>query len=135
MAYGKKTGGREKGTPNEITKEIREVLQRIVSAELENLPGYISQISKPEVKAAIFIWEIYVSEGISMNFGRIAFTPGNYSFLDFFYFSMTTFFTVGYGDIVALSPFVKSVVILKILTSLFLVYAFINNYGQLTNET
>ncbi len=35
---GKKTGGREKGTPNRLTKELRTVLRDMIVAELDVLP-------------------------------------------------------------------------------------------------
>jgi len=37
MANGIKTGGRSAGTPNVVTRELRDVLKRIVSNELEQL--------------------------------------------------------------------------------------------------
>jgi hypothetical protein len=55
MAKGKKTGGREIGTPNKITNEVREIVKTILSSELKNLQTYISQIEKPETKARLLI--------------------------------------------------------------------------------
>lgn len=37
MAKGIKTGGREQGTPNKLTRELRTLLKDIVFNELENL--------------------------------------------------------------------------------------------------
>jgi hypothetical protein len=55
MAHGIKTGGRAKGTPNEVTRETREVLQKIVTEELKNLHHYIEAIERPEVRAKLLI--------------------------------------------------------------------------------
>ena len=45
MAKGKKTGGREKGAPNRLTKEMRIVLKNIIGDELECLQLNISQLN------------------------------------------------------------------------------------------
>ncbi|WP_242120954.1 hypothetical protein [Aestuariivivens sediminicola] len=37
MAKGKKTGGRTKGTPNKITKEIREYFQNLIVSNIDIL--------------------------------------------------------------------------------------------------
>jgi vacuolar-type H+-ATPase subunit E/Vma4 len=42
MANREKTGGRSQGTPNVITREIREVLKRIISNELDQLEETLS---------------------------------------------------------------------------------------------
>lgn len=55
MAKGKKTGGRERGTPNRITNETREIVKTILRIELPNLQTYISEIERPEIKARILI--------------------------------------------------------------------------------
>jgi DNA topoisomerase VI subunit B len=39
-----KTGGRQKGTPNRVTTDLRSVLQSIVSDELEHLQTHIHQM-------------------------------------------------------------------------------------------
>lgn len=44
MAKGFKTGGREKGTPNKLTREARESLQAIIDGELEQLPERLEQL-------------------------------------------------------------------------------------------
>ena len=38
MAIGKKTGGRVLGTPNKVTRDLRNSLKNIIFTELENLP-------------------------------------------------------------------------------------------------
>lgn len=52
MAKGLKTGGRQKGTPNVITKEVRETLKAIMVKELENLPGLMEQL-EPKDRAEL----------------------------------------------------------------------------------
>ena len=41
---GKKYGGREKGTPNRLTKELRSVLKDIVYQELEKIEERLSEL-------------------------------------------------------------------------------------------
>ncbi len=44
MAKGFKTGGRKKGTPNKLTREVRESLSAIIDNELEQLPEWLEQL-------------------------------------------------------------------------------------------
>ncbi len=44
MATGKKTGGRQSGTPNKLTKELRSVLKGIVNKEIEGLPERLKEL-------------------------------------------------------------------------------------------
>lgn len=44
MARGYKTGGREPGVPNRITKDVREVLKKIVEDELKSLPQKLQEL-------------------------------------------------------------------------------------------
>ena len=44
MAKGVKTGGREKGTPNRLTKELRRVLKDLLYHELKNLPEHLNSL-------------------------------------------------------------------------------------------
>jgi hypothetical protein len=47
-------GGRPKGTPNKLTREVREVLRGIVNNELEALPQRLEQLDdKTRVEALI----------------------------------------------------------------------------------
>lgn len=39
-----KTGGREKGTPNKLTRELRETLKTIVELEIEAMPAMIENL-------------------------------------------------------------------------------------------
>lgn len=55
MAKREKTGGREKGTPNKVTRETRDLIQSILAEEIPNLRFYIQQIERPEIKAKLII--------------------------------------------------------------------------------
>lgn len=41
---GKKYGGRKKGTPNKLTKELRSLLKNIVYNELENIEKSLDEL-------------------------------------------------------------------------------------------
>jgi hypothetical protein len=45
---GKKHGGREKGTPNKLTKELRNVLKDIIYNELESLDEKLEELEPKE---------------------------------------------------------------------------------------
>jgi hypothetical protein len=44
MAKGIKTGGREAGTPNRLTSEIRTALKEYIYVELQKLPDYLAEL-------------------------------------------------------------------------------------------
>ena len=44
MAKGFKTGGREQGTPNQLTKELRSILKNILARELESIPDNLNKL-------------------------------------------------------------------------------------------
>ena len=41
---GNKYGGRQKGTPNKLTKELRSVLKEVIYNELENIEERLDQL-------------------------------------------------------------------------------------------
>jgi hypothetical protein len=41
---GVKSGGRKKGTPNKLTKELRTILKNLISDELEHLPFHLEKL-------------------------------------------------------------------------------------------
>lgn len=45
---GQKTGGREPGTPNRLTKELRSVLKNIIADELDELQGTLKKLESKE---------------------------------------------------------------------------------------
>ncbi len=48
MAKGIKTGGREAGTPNRLTTELRTILKNLIYDELQNLPEHLLRIEPKE---------------------------------------------------------------------------------------
>ena len=54
MAKKIKTGGREQGTPNKLTKEMRAVLKGIVQKELENLSETIKSL-EPDKRTEVIL--------------------------------------------------------------------------------
>jgi hypothetical protein len=45
---GKKYGGREKGTPNRLTKELRTILKNVLYNELENIEKLLDSLETKE---------------------------------------------------------------------------------------
>jgi hypothetical protein len=45
---GEKTGGRQKGTPNKLTFQTRQILVNVLNAELCNLPELLTQLTPSE---------------------------------------------------------------------------------------
>jgi len=54
MAKGKKTGGREPGTPNKLTQQLRDILKGIIAKELQTLPETIEKM-EPDKKTEIIL--------------------------------------------------------------------------------
>jgi 23S rRNA C2498 (ribose-2'-O)-methylase RlmM len=51
---GEKTGGRQKGTPNRLTKEIRNLLKDILFNQLEGIEDQLNQLQpKDRIEAII----------------------------------------------------------------------------------
>lgn len=48
MAKGVKTGGRTKGVANKTTAETKEIIQKIVSNELDNIETLLKQLEPKE---------------------------------------------------------------------------------------
>lgn len=42
---GTKTGGRKAGTPNKVTKELRETLKSIIGKELDTIPATLDKLT------------------------------------------------------------------------------------------
>jgi len=51
---GKKYGGRVQGTPNVLTKELREILKGIISKEIETIPATLEKLP-PEKRLEIVL--------------------------------------------------------------------------------
>lgn len=43
-----KTGGRQAGTPNKLTRELRTSLKNILAGEIESLPAHFKQLDAKE---------------------------------------------------------------------------------------
>ncbi len=54
MAKGIKTGGREQGTPNRLTKELRSMLKNILAREIEKFPDVLDKL-EPKDKMEMII--------------------------------------------------------------------------------
>ena len=54
MAKGVKTGGREPGTPNRLTKDLRTSLKNIFANEFEKIPELLESL-QPKEKIEILI--------------------------------------------------------------------------------
>ena len=54
MATREKTGGREAGTPNRLTKELRTVLKEIIFQEISSLPDRLEKL-EPKDRLELFI--------------------------------------------------------------------------------
>ena len=61
MAKGKKTGGRKKGTPNEVTKDLRE---RVSNFLTDNWSLIESDFKKLEPKERLIFYERLMSYGL-----------------------------------------------------------------------
>jgi len=54
MATGKKTGGRQAGTPNIMTTELRQVLKDVLAKEYAGMPQLLDDLdSKSRIEAII----------------------------------------------------------------------------------
>jgi len=54
MAIGIKTGGRQRGTPNLITQEIRAIIKNIIANELEQLQTTLKDMD-PDKRLEVII--------------------------------------------------------------------------------
>lgn len=51
----RKTGGREKGTPNKTTKEVKEAISNFVNGNFNAFVDMLNEIENPAEKARLFI--------------------------------------------------------------------------------
>lgn len=54
MAKGKKTGGREQGTPNKVTKELRNIINDFLNEKIEQVQKDF-EILEPKDRVKIYI--------------------------------------------------------------------------------
>jgi hypothetical protein len=73
MAKGHKTGGREQGTPNKLTSDMRAILKGIVSSELERISEILEKL-EPEKRADLVLkllpYVLPKVEAVSMDEGE-----------------------------------------------------------------
>ena len=55
MAQGRKTGGRQKGTPNRTTVEIREALAAFTSANVSRMSEWLHAVEDPARKLELLL--------------------------------------------------------------------------------
>jgi hypothetical protein len=58
MAFKKgkpKTGGKKKGVPNKITRDIKEAYRQLIENNLDNLTGWLEKIAEKDPEKAIRI--------------------------------------------------------------------------------
>jgi len=48
MAKGEKTGGRESGTPNRLTSELRGLLKNVLHKEIERIPEHFKELEQKD---------------------------------------------------------------------------------------
>lgn len=70
MAIGVKTGGRKKGSPNKVTKDLRELLKGLLDNEMENMQDHLEKMEPKErldfiVKVLPYVMPRY--ESVSFN--------------------------------------------------------------------
>jgi len=53
MAKGIKTGGRTTGTPNKVSKDVREAYQALIESNLENMNSWLTEVSKENPAKAL----------------------------------------------------------------------------------
>ncbi len=62
----KKAGGRQKGTPNKMTTNLRRILEAQLRPHIEKLNSYIDSIKEPDKKAAVLAqWAPYILPKLS----------------------------------------------------------------------
>jgi len=73
MAKGIKTGGREQGTPNKLTKELRSILKNILAKELETIPDNLEKLEpkdRLEITIKLIPYVLPKIETVSMDKGE-----------------------------------------------------------------
>lgn len=69
---GKKYGGRQKGTPNRLTKELRSILKEVIYKELGSIEERLNQIEPKErielmIKLMPYVFPKVQSESYKIN--------------------------------------------------------------------
>lgn len=53
MAVGKKTGGRQKGTPNKSTIEFRDTIRQLLERNADNVSIWLDQVAQDDPNKAL----------------------------------------------------------------------------------
>ena len=53
--HGRNGGGRQKGTPNKVTKEKRELISAFIEKKWEDFEEAFNAIDRPETKCQVFV--------------------------------------------------------------------------------
>jgi hypothetical protein len=53
MALGRKTGGRQKGTPNKVTQEFRETVKQLLEENRENVALWLAKVAEEDPAKAL----------------------------------------------------------------------------------
>ena len=73
MAKGIKTGGREAGTPNRLTKELRKVLKDLLYDEMQLLPDHLSKLEpkdRLDLLVKLIPYVLHKIEAVTMKEGE-----------------------------------------------------------------
>jgi hypothetical protein len=53
MAQGRKTGGRQKGTPNKVTQEFRETVKQLLDENRDNVAAWLAKVADEDPGKAL----------------------------------------------------------------------------------
>ena len=77
MAKGIKTGGRTTGTPNKVSKDVREAYQALIESNLENMNSWLTEVSKENPAKALELM-IRLSDFVLPKLKQIEFNDNEY---------------------------------------------------------
>lgn len=76
IARNRKTGGRKKGTPNKVTKDVREAYTLLVHQNIPKLQGWLDRVGEGNPEKALQIM-ISLSEYVIPKHTRVNITSDN----------------------------------------------------------
>ena len=79
MAKGIKTGGRTIGTPNKVSKDVREAYQALIESNLENMNSWLTEVSKENPAKALELM-IRLSDFVLPKLKQIEFNDNEYAY-------------------------------------------------------
>ena len=79
---GKKFGGREAGTPNKITKSLKEALKAILENEIKSIPDHLERLdSKDRLEIIIKLMPYVIPKENEIETEILDISPPNISFV------------------------------------------------------